>query len=211
VCEQKLKSLSLCLWDQDKQKPIKLKGGINPLTRLETAAWRDFQEFWKNISKIWQMYKRCGESVLEADLEEGDEKFKPLFTNSKKDDNLFEENVRKYWRENYHFIVGSYEELVKIFSNFRKRNNSQDSLILLPETVDYGGKRETGQDQTYSIEKRFYDGIKCQARLTNNSSKLILINKKEEKVLTILVSWRPKYHHEEIIVSERKEKDVIIA
>ena len=155
--KQKLKSFSLCLWDQDKHNPIKLKGGINLLTRLETAAWNNFQEFWKDISKIWQTYKRYGESVLEADLEEGDEKFKPLFTKSKKDDNLFEKNVRQYWRENYHFIVGSYEELFKIFSHFKQRNNLKDSLILLPETSTYPGDGETGDEKTYSIQKDFYD------------------------------------------------------
>lgn len=181
------------------------------MTRLETAAWRDFNQFCSSMFEIWQIYKCRGESILETELEEGDEKFEHLFIESSNDDNCFIRNVRKYWRENYHFIVMNYEELSKIFSHFRQRNNSQDSLILLPETVEYGGERETGQDQTYSIEKGFYDRIKCQARLANNSSKLILINKKEEKVLTILVSWRPKYHHEEIIVSERKEKDVIIA
>ena len=126
------------------------------MTRLETAAWKNFQEFWKDISKIWQAYKRYGESVLEADLEEGDKEIKQLFTESANDNSLFEKNVRKYWQENYHFIVGSYEELFKIFSHFKQRNNLKDSLILLPETSAYHGEGETGDNNTYAIEETLY-------------------------------------------------------
>lgn len=179
------------------------------MTILETAAWKNFQEFWKDISKIWQTYKRYGESVLEADLEEGDEKFKPLFTNSKKDDKLFEENVRKYWRENYHFIVGSYEELFKIFSHFKQRNILKDSLILLPETSTYHGEGETGDQKTYAIHKGFYDNIIVKNK-ASNSRDLILINCKEERALTIEVSHRTGRLKNAVIVSECKKNEVII-
>ena len=48
------------------------------MTRLETAAWKGFQDFWKEISEIWTVYKKYGDIVLEKDLEKGEEKFKKL-------------------------------------------------------------------------------------------------------------------------------------
>ena len=179
------------------------------MTRLETAAWKNFQEFWKDISKIWQTYKRYGESVLEADLEEGDEKFKPLFTNSKKDDNLFEENVRKYWRENYHFVAGSYEELSKMFSHVKQRNNLKYSLILLPETSEYHGDGENGDESTYAIEETLYKAIKSKLK-TSRLENLILINCKEERALTIEFSHRAGRLNYAVIVSECKKEEIIM-
>lgn len=179
------------------------------MTRLETAAWKNFQEFWKDISKIWQAYKRYGESVLEADLEEGDEEIKPLFTESANDDSLFRQNACNYWRENYHFIVDSYEELFKIFSHFKQRNNLKDSLILLPETSAYHGEGETGDETTYAIEETLYKAISSRIR-TARLENLILINCKEERALTIEVSHRAGILNDAVIVSECKKQEIIM-
>ena len=179
------------------------------MTMLEEAATQGFLEFWRYICKIWQTYKRYGDIVLEKDLEEGDEKFKPLFTESGNDDFLFRENVGKYWKENYHFVAGSYEELFEILSDYRQRKNAENSLSLLPETGSYTNVETKGYQQTYSIKEDLYKAIITAIKVSNLRD-LILINYKKNKILTIHLSTENINSYNPIIISECKDKNVIV-
>ena len=179
------------------------------MTKLETAAWKGFQDFWKEISEIWKVYKRYGDIVLEKDLEEGDEKFKKLFTESGNDVYTFAEKVFDHWKKEYHFVANNYEEMINLVSDYKQRKNEKGHLSLLPEDGTYREKEVKGYEQTYSIRKSLYDEIVAKTKAAD-SRQIILINKEKESVFVVRISVRTTGSYDEIIVSECNKSDTII-
>lgn len=183
---------------------------MNPLTYIEKHAICGFDSFSSSMFEIWKAYKRYGEIVLEKDLEEGDEKFKPIFTQSKDDDSLFFENVKKYWQENYHFVVSSYEELFKIFLEHRQRENAAIYLELLPETGDYRVEEIKGWNKMYSVQKDFYDKVSDDINASKGKN-LIIVNHNKEKIFFIKISdYCEENTYRSLIITEQLTSDVII-
>lgn len=179
------------------------------MTRLETAAWKGFQDFWKEISGIWTVYKKYGDIVLEKDLEKGEEKFKKLFTESGNDVYTFAEKVFDHWKKEYHFVANNYEEMINLVSDYKQRKNEKGHLSLLPEDGTYREKEVKGYEQTYSIRKSLYDEIVAKTKAAD-SRQIILINKEKESVFVVRVSVRTTGSYDEIIVSECNKSDTII-
>lgn len=179
------------------------------MTRLETAAWKGFQDFWKEISDIWNVYKKYGDIVLEKDLEIGDEKFKKLFTESGKDVYTFAENALEYWKQNYHFVANDYAEMIKLVSDYKQRKNKNGKMSLLPECGWYLEKELKGCEQTYSLTTSFYNEIVARIK-ASDLRQLILISKENESVFVVRISTRTTGTYDEVVISECLESETII-
>jgi len=153
------------------------------MTQIEHDAWWNWHHFRTRMEEIWKVYSRYGEVVLEKDLEEDDEKFKPLFRQANGDKSEFIRKVREFWENNYHFVASDFKGLINLLAHYRK-DNSGDALSLLPETGSYSDGETRGCDETYSITKEFYKQLAEQVK-GEVGVKVLLVNYDIKKIIEI--------------------------
>lgn len=134
---------------------------------LEMAAWEGWPAFRREAYAYWNLFKSSrneAEKCLEKNLLN-------LFAKSNNID--FEKNLRVFWQENYHFIVGDYNELLDIFKIISGKTGCK-SQILLPEIDGYQWNNINGKNQPIALRKEFYDLIiKTMDRKKTNRVKFL--------------------------------------
>jgi len=153
------------------------------MTLIEHDAWWGWQYFRSRLQGIWNLYSRYGEVVLEKDLEEDDEKFKPLFRQANGDNIEFIRIIREFWENNYHFVASDFNGLINLLKKYREAEK-YGALRLLPETGSYYQGETRGCDETYSITVEFYDQLKNLIK-EEIGTRVLLVNYGTKQVIEI--------------------------
>ena len=96
------------------------------MAKTDKLGNESYGSFMCYYQKVWDRYKRYGNSVIEDEFEEGEEEVKNIFLESK-DEKKFKEALTALWREKYQIIINSCEDIEKAY------NNNVELIYLLEE------------------------------------------------------------------------------
>ena len=128
------------------------------------------------MKKSIRDYDLYGDIVLEKRLGESIDIYKEAFTS---EDFLGE--IRKIWRERYHYVASTYKELITLYEmSIEKGLTFKD---ILPETKEYAYQGETrGTEQTFAVSLELYRLLSRSSDFLLNGENVYQISFRTEKV-----------------------------
>jgi len=85
------------------------------MTKMDELGNNSLREFQDYYERIWKLYRRYGDRVIEVEFEEGEEELKEIFEKSNKDLE-FQSELIKFWKQNFQIVINSCADIEKAYT-----------------------------------------------------------------------------------------------
>lgn len=84
------------------------------MAKTDKLGNESYGNFMCYYQRVWDRYKRYGDSAIEDEFEEGEEEVKNIFLEVK-DEKTFKEALTMLWRKKYQIIINTCEDIEKVY------------------------------------------------------------------------------------------------
>lgn len=122
------------------------------MTKMDELGNKSYESFMDYYKRLWKLYKRYGDRVIEVEFEEegkeGQDDVKNIFLEAK-GEGTFDEALNALWKEKYQTIINSCADIEKVFSEL---NSAVKDIYVYPE-------HSPDNNSLYYISKEFWEKL----------------------------------------------------
>lgn len=94
------------------------------MTKMDELGLQGLTEFKRYYERIWNLYHRYGDRVVEVEFEKGEEELKNIFITSNNYPE-FRDKIIMFWEKHYQITINCCKDIEKVFSLINSTNISK--------------------------------------------------------------------------------------